>query len=51
MVLSIFSKFGEWINEAVDFVEKNWTSPWFWLITFIALLALGLLIISKFADN
>ena len=51
MVLSIFSKIGDWFNDAAEFVEKNWSSPWFWLIAFIALLALGLLIISKYADN
>ncbi len=41
----------KWIDEATKFVEDNYASPWFWLITFIALLAFGLLIISKFADK
>ena len=50
-MLSISSTLSKWINDAIDFVEKNWSSPWFWLIAFIALLALGLLIVSKFADN
>ena len=50
-MLSISSTLSKWINDAVDFVENNWSSPWFWLIAFIALLALGLLIVSKFADN
>ena len=40
-----------WINKATQFVEDNYENPWFWLITFLALLALGLLIISKFADK
>ncbi len=41
----------KWIDTATKFVEDNYTSPWFWLITFIALLALGLLIVSRFADK
>ena len=40
-----------WIDKATQFVEDNYSSPWFWLITFIALLALGLLIVAKFADK
>ena len=41
----------EWIDKATQFVEDNYASPWFWLVAFLALLALGLLIVSKFADN
>ena len=51
MNLSIMDTISEWIDNATDFVEKNWSSPWFWIFMFIALLVLGLLIISKFADN
>ena len=51
MILSITDTISKWINEATDFVEKNWSSPWFWIFMFIALLVLGLLIISRFADN
>ena len=40
-----------WLDKATKFVEDNYTSPWFWLVAFLALLALGLLIVSKFADN
>ena len=49
--MEIMNVITEWINKATQFVEKNYTSPWFWLITFLALLALGLLIISRFADK
>ena len=51
MSLTIIDKISRWVNQATDFVEKNYTSPWFWLITFLVLLVLGMLIISKFADN
>lgn len=51
MILSITDTISRWINDATDFVDKNWSSPWFWIAAFIALFVLGLLIISKFADN
>ena len=50
-MLSIFDTMSKWGNEVEEFVEKNWSSPWFWLAAFIGLLVLGLLIVSKFADN
>ena len=50
-MLSIFSTVSGWVNSLTEFVEKNWVSPWFWLVAFLGLLALGLLIVSKFADN
>lgn len=51
MKISTMNVITDWVDKAVDFVDKNWSNPGFWLVAFIGLLALGLLIISKFADK
>lgn len=55
MVAGIFTNIWEGIKEfgddAYNFIMNNYDQPFFWLIIFGVMLALGLFGISKFADK
>ena len=51
MILSIMDWLEEISNKISSFVGKNFDNPFFWVIVFGVLLAIGIYGISKLADK
>lgn len=51
MIISIWDSLKEISNDFKDFIMENFDNPFFWIIIFGVLLAIGIAAISNLADK
>lgn len=51
MIISIWDTLKEVSNNCKDFIMENFDNPFFWIIIFGVLLAIGIMAISNLADK
>ena len=51
LTMGVFDGIKKIFNDIGKFFEKNYSEPFFWIIIFVALLAISLYVISELADK